>query len=153
MCAFLMHTIGSHGFMLCIPNLSFFVFKKFKSLVENQTEHKIHNLHTDNAREYISLTPFLHQHGTHHRVTCPYTHQQKGLVERKHRHIVDMGLLLLAHAYISLHFGVEAFISFVILLMFFHLMLYMVTHLIINSLTRHLIIFILKILCVPATLT
>ena len=34
-------------------------FKKFKVLVENQTDHKIYNLQTDNAREFLALTPFL----------------------------------------------------------------------------------------------
>ena len=33
-------------------------FKKFKALVENQTGHKICNLQTDNAREFLALTPF-----------------------------------------------------------------------------------------------
>jgi len=86
-------------------------FKKFKVLVENQTGHKICNLQTDNAREVLALTPFLQQHGIHHCLTCPYTHQQNGYVERKHRHIVDMGLALLAHANLPLKFWVEAFIS------------------------------------------
>ena len=88
-------------------------FKKFKVLVENQTGHKICNLQTDNAREFLALTPFLQQHGIHHRLTCPYTHQQNDYVERKHRHIVDMGLALLVHANLPLKFWVEAFISFV----------------------------------------
>jgi len=53
-------------------------FKKIKFLVENQTGHKICNLQTDNAREVLASTPFLHQHDIHHRLTCPYTHQQNG---------------------------------------------------------------------------
>ena len=88
-------------------------FKKFKVLVEKQTGHKICNLQTDNAREFLVLTYFLQQHGIHHRLTCPYTHQQNGSVERKQRHIVDMGLALLAHANLPLKFWAEAFISFV----------------------------------------
>jgi len=86
------------------------IFKTFKALVENQTGHKICALQTDNAREYLSLTHFLHQHGIHHRLICPYTHEQNGSVEHKHRHIVDMGLTLLATASLPLRFWAKAFI-------------------------------------------
>jgi len=80
------------------------VLKKFEILVENQTSHKIHNLQIDNAHKFLSLTPFLHQHGIQHRLMCLYTHQQIGSIERKHCHIVDMGLSLLAHANLPLNF-------------------------------------------------
>lgn len=31
-----------------------------------------------------------------HRITCPYTSQQNGIAKRKHRHVVEIGLTLLA---------------------------------------------------------
>jgi hypothetical protein len=40
-------------------------------------------------------------------VSCPHTHQQNGSVERKHRHIVETGLALLAHASVPLKFGMK----------------------------------------------
>jgi hypothetical protein len=42
-------------------------------------------------------------------LSCPHTHQQNGLVERKHRHIVDIGLSLLAQAQMPPRFWDEAF--------------------------------------------
>ena len=42
---------------------------------------------------------------------CPYTSQQNGIVERKHRHIVEMGLTLLAQASMPLRFWWDAFVS------------------------------------------
>jgi len=87
------------------------IFKTFKGLVEKQTGYTICALQTDNAREYLSLTPFLHHHGIQHRLTCPYTHEKNGSVERKHHHIVDMGLTLLAVAPLPLRFWDEAFIT------------------------------------------
>jgi hypothetical protein len=42
-------------------------------------------------------------------VSCPHTHQQNGSAERKHRHIVETGLALLAHAAMPLKFWDEAF--------------------------------------------
>lgn len=37
-------------------------------------------------------------------VICPYTHHQHGVVERKHRHITELGLTLLHHAQLPLKF-------------------------------------------------
>ena len=45
-----------------------------------------------------------------HFVTRPYTHQQQGKAERKHRSIVEIGLTLLAQAAIDLKFWWEAFL-------------------------------------------
>ena len=74
------------------------VFISFKSLVDNQFNVKIKMLQSDWGGEYQGLTSYLRDCGIHHRVSCPYTPQQNGLVERKHRHIVEMGLALLAQA-------------------------------------------------------
>jgi hypothetical protein len=46
-----------------------------------------------------------------HRVSCPHAHQQNGSAERKHRHIVETGLALLAHAHMPLKFWSEAFLT------------------------------------------
>ena len=53
--------------------------------------------------------PYLHNCGIQPRFTSPYTHQQNGVVERKHRHKADMGLTLLSHANMLLKFWVKAF--------------------------------------------
>ena len=44
-------------------------------------------------------------------MSCPHTHQQNGSAERKHRHIVEVGLARLAHASIPLKFWDEAFLA------------------------------------------
>ena len=46
-----------------------------------------------------------------HHVSCPHAHQQNGSAERKHRHIVEVGLSLLAHASMPLKYWDEAFIT------------------------------------------
>lgn len=43
------------------------------------------------------------------RHSCPYTHQQNGLVERKHQHIVETGLTLLAQSRLPMSFWWESF--------------------------------------------
>ena len=72
------------------------VFKLFKAQVENQFQTTIKKLQSDWRGEYRSFTQFLNQCGIIFRHSCRYTHHQNGLVERKHRHIVEMGLTLLA---------------------------------------------------------
>lgn len=49
-------------------------------------------------------------------MSCPHAHQQNGSAERKHRHIVEVGLSLLAHASMPLKFWDEAFLTAVYLI-------------------------------------
>jgi hypothetical protein len=49
-------------------------------------------------------------------VSCPHAHQQNGSGERKHRHIVDVGLVLLAHTSVPLKFWDGAFLAIVYLI-------------------------------------
>ncbi|RVW86157.1 Retrovirus-related Pol polyprotein from transposon RE2 [Vitis vinifera] len=43
------------------------------------------------------------------RISCPHTHQQNGVVERKHRHIVENALTLLARASMPFKYWDESF--------------------------------------------
>ena len=54
--------------------------------------------------------------GITHRVSCPHTHQRNGSAERKHRHIVEVGLSLLAHASVPLKYWDEAFLTAVFII-------------------------------------
>lgn len=51
-----------------------------------------------------------------HRVICPHTHHQNGVIERKHRHIVDTGLILLSQASLPLTYWDLAFSTAVYLI-------------------------------------
>lgn len=50
------------------------------------------------------------------RISCPYTPEQKGLAERKHRHIEEMGLTLLTQAQLPRSLWLEAFSTAVYLI-------------------------------------
>ena len=78
---------------------------------ETKTGLKIKALQTNNGREYLShnFTDLLKINGITHRLTCPCTYQQIGSVERKHHHITETGLALLAQASFALNFWDEAF--------------------------------------------
>ena len=55
--------------------------------------------------------PIFCHTGILHRVSCPHTSQQNGIVERKHRHLVETGLALLAHSSLPLRYWDEAFLT------------------------------------------
>jgi hypothetical protein len=59
--------------------------------------------------EYQRLHNYFQASGISHHISCPHTHQQNGLAERKHRHIVETGLALLAQAQMPLRFWDDAF--------------------------------------------
>jgi histone deacetylase 1/2 len=57
------------------------------------------------------LNNFFQRVGIVHHVSCPHAHQQNSSAERKHRHIVEVGLALLANASMPLKFWDDAFIT------------------------------------------
>lgn len=94
----------------------FSCFKDFKSMVEHQFCHKILAIQSDWGGEYQSLNTFFNHLGIDHHVSCPHAHQQNGSAERKHCHIVEVRLSLLAHAKMPLKFWDEAFLTAVFLI-------------------------------------
>lgn len=86
-----------------------FTFLLFKKQVELQSACKIKQIQIDGGGEFRSFAfaSQLHNFGIQHRISCPHTSEQNGLVERHHRQIVETGLVLLAQA--SLSFWSNAF--------------------------------------------
>ncbi|MCH85090.1 copia-type polyprotein, partial [Trifolium medium] len=68
------------------------VFKKFKSMAEKQSDHKLKVLKTDGGGEYMygEFTKFCEAEGIIHEVIPPYTPQQNGSAERRNRTIMNM---------------------------------------------------------------
>jgi len=85
------------------------IFKIFKIFSEKQTGYKLKCIQTDNDKEFLCFAPTLRDFGIFHRLTCAYTHEQNGSIERKHRHIVDVGLSLLATSSLPMQYWGEAF--------------------------------------------
>jgi histone deacetylase 1/2 len=88
----------------------FQIFNEFQNLVERLFNRKIISMQTDWGGEYKKLHLFFDRIGISHLVSCPHAHQQNGAAERKHQHIVEVGLALLAHASMPLKFWEDAFI-------------------------------------------
>ena len=89
----------------------FHKFTEFQNMVERRFNTKIVAIQSDWGGENQRLNSFFTKIDISHFVSCPHAHQQNGPAERKHRHIVEVGLSLLVHASMSLKFWDEAFAS------------------------------------------
>lgn len=94
------------------------IFIKFHKFVCNQFSTTLKVLQSDGGTEFVNrrVLEFLQTHGIHHRISCPYTPQQNGQAERKHRHIVETGLSMMFHASIPTRFWFDAFATAVYLI-------------------------------------
>lgn len=80
-------------------------------MVELQFNHKIKGAQSDGGGEFKPFTKYLTELGFIHGFTCSYTHHQNGIVERKHRYIVETDLTLLAHSKLPLKYWDHAFVT------------------------------------------
>ena len=85
------------GSILYATKLNFFdVFIRFQKLVENQFYRTTKAFQADGGTEFTNLK-FKHhlaQCGIQQCLSCPYTPNQNGTAEYKHRHIIETGLTL-----------------------------------------------------------
>ncbi|KAL5753703.1 hypothetical protein ACOSP7_021923 [Xanthoceras sorbifolium] len=95
---------------------AFTVFQQFHQMIKVQFNAKIKCIQTDMGGEYKPFITYLKNSGILLRFSCPYTYTKNGLAERKHRHIVETGLTLLAHAHMPLNFWSKAFHTAVMLI-------------------------------------
>ena len=88
----------------------FSVFKSFQSMVENQFERKIQIFQSDGGGEFVNteFVSHLAQCGIKHYLCCPHTPEQNGLAERKHRHLLELGLSMMFEAKLPQNLWVEA---------------------------------------------
>ena len=87
-------------------------------MVEKLVSKLIKSVQSDGGGEY-SYNPFknvLAQHFILHRYSCPHTSQQNSVTERKHHHVEDTGLALLAHSGLSTKYWVDAFLTTIYLI-------------------------------------
>lgn len=85
-------------------------------MVSNQFNSSIKAVQSEWGVEFRPFSKFLTDHGIQHRLICPHTHHQNGVVERKHKHVVELGLTLLSQAKLPLHYWDHAFVSSVYLI-------------------------------------
>ena len=81
--------------------------------VITQYETMVKVLRTDNALEFTqkAIEELCLAHGIVHQTTCPYTSQQNGVAERKHRHLLDMVRTLLLAMRVPQYLWCEAVLT------------------------------------------
>ncbi|GMI65053.1 hypothetical protein HRI_000174600 [Hibiscus trionum] len=91
-------------------------FVQFHLQVERQLGVQLKIFQSDGGGEFAALKSYFLSHGIVHRLSCPHTSEQNGLVERKHRQIVEVGLTLLAQASVPLKYWQDAFSTAIFLI-------------------------------------
>ena len=76
------------------------MFKSFQNLVENQFERKIQIFQSDGGGDFVNneFSSHLEKCGIKHNLSCPHAPEQNDLAERKHRHLVELGLSMMVEA-------------------------------------------------------
>ncbi|XP_071726730.1 uncharacterized protein [Rutidosis leptorrhynchoides] len=69
----------------------------FVQLLETQFNKKVKMFRSDNGTEFVNqkMNNFTNNKGIIHQTTCSYTPQQNGVVERKHRHLLNVARALM----------------------------------------------------------
>nr|KYP63355.1 Retrovirus-related Pol polyprotein from transposon TNT 1-94 [Cajanus cajan] len=89
------------------------VLVRFKVFVENQFSRFIKVFQSDNGTEFTNnkVQDLFASSGVLHRFSCPHTQAQNGRVERKHRHVLEIGLAMLYQSHVPTRYWVDAFSS------------------------------------------
>ncbi|KAJ0864428.1 putative RNA-directed DNA polymerase [Helianthus annuus] len=89
------------------------VLKIFLSFVHNQFSTMVKIFQSDGGTEFTNhrVRDLFLEKGIFHRLSCPYTPEQNGRAERKHRHITETGLAMLFNAHAPAQNWSDAFIS------------------------------------------
>lgn len=86
---------------------------QFFALISTQFNKSIKVLRSDNGQEFLSskLVTFLTGKGCIQQFSCPYTPQQNGIVERKHRHLLETARALKFQSHIPACFWGDSILT------------------------------------------
>jgi len=87
------------------------IFPAFLQQMAKQFTNSVKIIQSDGGGEFVNtvLQTYFAANGIIHILSCPRTPEQNGLAERRHRHIVETSLTLLAHASIPVKYWTTAF--------------------------------------------
>lgn len=78
--------------------------RNFLAMVQRQFGKLVKIIRSDNGTEFTCLGAHLAENGIIHQTSCIETSQQNGRVERKHRHILNVGCALRFQANLPIEF-------------------------------------------------
>lgn len=111
--ACLVDDFSKYTWIIPLQHKSDFVnaYLSFEQYVKKQFNKAIKIFHSDGGGEFINskLSTHFRVTGTIHQVSCPYTPEQTGMVERRHRIIRELGMTMLFHSGVPLFLWFEAF--------------------------------------------
>jgi len=78
------------------------IFVSFHAFLITQFSANLRIFQSDGGGEYLnhSFKQYFLTKGIVHHISCPYTPEQNGLAERKHRHILETAITLLQTAHL-----------------------------------------------------
>ncbi|KAJ0028636.1 hypothetical protein Pint_36096 [Pistacia integerrima] len=96
----------------------FNAYLTFEKYVARQFNKQIKIFHSDGGGEFVNskLSTHFLSTGIVHQISAPYTPEQTGMVERRHRIIRELGMTMLFHCGAPLFLWVEAFSTSVYLM-------------------------------------
>ncbi|PWA81457.1 ribonuclease H-like domain-containing protein [Artemisia annua] len=91
----------------------FYHIVSFFNLIKNQFEKTIKVFRSDNGIDFVNkkFENFLLNNGILHQTTCPYTPQQNGVAERKHRHLLNTARALMFQGGVPLNMWTESILT------------------------------------------
>jgi hypothetical protein len=89
------------------------ILQSFFSMVKTQFNSCIQQVRSDNGSEFLSndMQKYFSERGIIHQRSCVGTPQQNGVVERKHRHILEVARALRFQAHLPLQFWGECVLT------------------------------------------
>lgn len=103
------HTQFTRIYFLTTKDKAYALFVKFYTMIQAQFHSKIMKVQSGWCGEYRSTSKLFDSLGILHQISCPYTPQQNGRVERINRHVVEVGLSLLVQSSMPLIYRSYAF--------------------------------------------
>ncbi|KAL2901568.1 Retrovirus-related Pol polyprotein from transposon RE1 [Bienertia sinuspersici] len=89
----------------------FGAFNKFFAMISCQFETHVKYVRSDNGTEFKCMIPFFEASGIIFQTSCIKTPQQNGRVERKHKHILNVGRALRFQAHLPISFWGECILA------------------------------------------
>ncbi|KAL0366821.1 UNVERIFIED_CONTAM: Retrovirus-related Pol polyprotein from transposon RE1 [Sesamum radiatum] len=85
----------------------------FFTMVKTQFETSVKRVRSDNGSEFVNTQckSLFSSLGIIHQTSCVYTHKQNGVVERKHKHILEIARALLFQSHLPKRFWGEAVLT------------------------------------------